>query len=152
METQGIDPRQPGNPWRTGVLLAVVLIAVLGIASAVVAGFAHVSGQRARADIIPTAARPSRAVSESECNQYAAQASRDTGRIVKDGVVGGAIGAGVGAAGGAIVDRHHSVGKGAGIGALVGAAAGTLHGLSEENRKSEEARAAYGECMARHGY
>ena len=87
-----------------------------------------------------------------DCNAYAAQARRDTGRIVKDGVVGGAVGAGVGAAGGAVVDRHHSVGRGAGIGALVGAAVGTLHGLNEENRKSEQARAAYAECMARNGY
>jgi YmgG-like glycine-zipper protein len=153
MQTHDVDPRQPGNPWRTGVLLTVVLIAVLGIAGAVVAGFAHVSGRSSRGEVVPAAAaRPSRALSESECNQYAVETSRDTGRIVKDGVVGGAVGAGVGAAGGAIVDRHHSVGKGAGIGALVGAAAGTLHGLSAENRKSEEAKAAYGECMARHGY
>lgn len=85
-----------------------------------------------------------------DCNAYAAGA-RDNMRIVKNGAIGGALGAGVGAAGGAIADGDDGIGKGAGIGALVGAAAGALYGLNEENRKSEAARAAYADCIARGG-
>ncbi len=85
-----------------------------------------------------------------DCNRYAA--SRDNGRVLRDGVIGGVLGAGVGAAAGAVVDRRHSVGRGAGIGALVGAAAGTLYGINEENQKSEQARAAYQACLERNGY
>lgn len=84
------------------------------------------------------------------CNQYAA-AARDNMRIVKDGAIGGAVGAGVGAAGGAIADGGSGAGKGAGIGAVVGVVGGALYGLNEENKKSERARAAYAECVARRG-
>ena len=87
-----------------------------------------------------------------DCNRYAANAQRDTGRIVRDGAIGGAVGAGVGAAGGAIADGGNGAGKGAGIGALVGATVGALRGLSEENQKSETARQAYADCLARRGY
>ena len=153
METRGgtVDPRLPsGNPWRTGVLITAMLIAALAIGGAVVAGLRHVASPKSAGHVERSAAVQSRAI--EDCNAPAAQARRDTGRIVKDGAIGGAVGAGVGAAGGAVVDRHHSVGRGAGIGALVGAAAGTLYGLNEENKKSEQARAAYAECMARNGY
>jgi hypothetical protein len=88
----------------------------------------------------------------AKCNELAAQARRDNTRILRDGVVGGAVGAGVGAAGGAIADGGEGAGKGAGIGALVGAAAGALYGLNEENRRSEQATAAYQQCMASRGY
>ncbi|HKC52184.1 MAG TPA: hypothetical protein VKF60_15425 [Myxococcota bacterium] len=98
-----------------------------------------------------TARQAQRAVVE-DCNQYAALARRDTGRIVRDGAVGGAVGAGVGAAGGAIADGGKGAGKGAGIGALVGATIGALRGLNEENQKSEAARTAYADCLARRGY
>jgi hypothetical protein len=37
------------------------------------------------------------------------------------------------------------------IGALVGAAAGAMYGLNEENKKSDAARAAYANCIARGG-
>jgi hypothetical protein len=88
----------------------------------------------------------------AKCNELAAQTRRDNTRILRDGVVGGAVGAGVGAAGGAIADGGEGAGKGAGIGALVGAAAGALYGLNEENRRSEQATAAYQQCMASRGY
>ncbi len=87
-----------------------------------------------------------------DCNRYAADAKRNAERVIGDALVGGAIGAGVGAAGGAIAGGDDAAGKGAGIGALVGATAGTLHGLSQENSRTEAARAAYSECMANRGY
>ena len=87
-----------------------------------------------------------------DCNRYAAQAKRDTGRIAKDGLVGGAVGVGVGAASGAVAGGSKGAGKGAGIGAILGATAGALYGLNEENQRTEAARAAYSECMARRGY
>jgi hypothetical protein len=87
-----------------------------------------------------------------DCNRYAASVTRDSGRIVRDGLVGGAVGAGLGAAGGAIADGGSGAGKGAGIGALVGATAGGLYGLNEENRKTQVARDAYRDCLARRGY
>lgn len=96
-------------------------------------------------------ATPSVALVE-QCNRYAAEAQRDHARVLRDGVLGGALGAGVGAAGGAVADGGDGAGKGAGIGAIVGATAGALYGLNEENRRSEQAMAAYRECMARRGY
>jgi hypothetical protein len=87
-----------------------------------------------------------------DCNRYAAAARRDAGRVAGEAVVGGGIGAGVGAVGGAIAGGHEAPKQGAGIGAIVGATAGTLHGLREESRRTEAARAAYAECMARGGY
>ena len=92
---------------------------------------------------------PSRAIVE-DCNRYAAE-KRDGMRIAKNGAIGGVVGAGVGAAGGAIADGGKGAGKGAGIGALVGITAGALYGLNEENRKSDAAREAYAECIARRG-
>jgi len=134
------------NPWRTGVLatggILIVLAAAIAIAGAIDGG---------ESDDEAATAQPSQAVVE-DCNRYAAEASRDTERVVKNGVVGGAIGAGLGAASGAIADGGEGAGKGAGIGALAGAAAGTLYGLNEENRRTDAARAAYRECMARQGY
>lgn len=92
-----------------------------------------------------TEARPAPEVIEN-CNQYAA-AERDNVRIMKDG----AIGAALGAAGGAIADGGSGAGKGAGIGAVVGVVGGAVYGLTEENKKSERAREAYSECIARRG-
>ena len=97
----------------------------------------------------------SRAISEpapdviENCNQYAA-AARDNKRIAKDGAIGAAVGAGVGAASGAIADGGDGAGKGAGIGAVLGVVSGALYGLNEENKKSESAREAYSDCIARH--
>lgn len=95
------------------------------------------------------AARPAPQVIQ-DCNQYAAEA-RDNMRILKDGAIGGAVGAGVGAAGGAIADGGSGAGKGAGIGAVVGVVGGALYGLNEENKKSDRAREAYAQCVARRG-
>jgi hypothetical protein len=144
-----IGSRSSRNPWRTGVLLAAALIAALGVVGGVVAGVRYASGERGQG--AAKAAAP-RAAAIEDCNRHAARVARDTGRIVKDGAVGGAVGAGVGAAGGAIVDGDDGIGKGAGLGALLGATAGTLYGLNEENRRSEQARGAYADCMARNGY
>ncbi len=94
-------------------------------------------------------ARPAPAAIE-DCNRYAAEA-RDNKRIVKDGAIGAAVGAGVGAAGGAIADGGDGAGKGAGIGAVVGVVSGAIYGLTEENKKSESARQAYADCIARQG-
>jgi hypothetical protein len=94
-------------------------------------------------------ARPTAAMIE-DCNRYAA-AERDGKRIAKDGAIGAAVGAAAGAAGGAIADGGDGAGKGAGIGAIVGAASGALYGVNEENKKSERAREAYADCIARNG-
>jgi hypothetical protein len=137
---------------RTTVLI-VVLLGALILASAVYAAMRlSDNGQTAARESRGAVGEQQRSAAIADCNQFAAQARRDTRRIVRDGAVGGAIGAGVGAAGGAIIDGDDGIGKGAGVGALLGATAGALHGLSEENRKSEEARAAYARCMADQGY
>jgi uncharacterized protein YcfJ len=145
-----------GNPWKTSVLAATATALVLGVGVAI--------GNFANRDEAEPAHHPAAASAPStranaapmevveDCNQYATQTRRDTGRIVRDGVVGGAVGAGVGAAGGAIAGGGDGAGKGAGIGAIAGVAAGTLYGLNDENRKSESARTAYQQCMARRGY
>ena len=162
---------QTRNPWRTGVLTAAVLAGVFAIAGGVLAGLRHVSEQRAARAAAEQSAREaeaSRAAAQARaeerarraeersraianCNRYAADMTRDNGHIVKNGAIGGAIGAGVGAAGGAILDGGKGAGKGAGLGALLGATAGAFEGLSEENKKNEQARAAYADCMARAG-
>lgn len=134
------------NPWRTAVIAIAILVPTfLAVGAGVMAlrkgdPLTHSS----------VASRPAAVV--EDCNRYAASAQRDTGRIVRDGAVGGAVGAGVGAAGGAIADGGKGAGKGAGIGAVVGATIGALRGISEENEKTEAARSAYAECMARRGY
>lgn len=150
------------NAWKTAVLAAIgtMLLIGVGLAVANVALDADEAKEQARRAPAVSAPAPQQRVASAgvparvveDCNQYAAQTRRDTGRIVRDGVVGGAVGAGVGAAGGAIADGGEGAGKGAGIGAIVGAAAGTLFGLNEENRKSDQATAAYQQCMARRGY
>jgi len=146
------------NPWKTGVIAGGVAFAVLlgaGLVSGLISGLIADPGgsevQQVQEVQETQPADPPHAVIE-DCNRYAAATTRDDGRILRDGVIGGALGAGVGAAGGAIADGGDGAGKGAGLGALLGAAAGTLHGLNEENRKTEAARNAYGECMARRGY
>lgn len=108
------------------IATAAVTVAMLAIGAG---GFALRKSPSLRA---ATASGKSRLVIEQvveDCNRYAAATERDTGRD-------GPIGAGVGA----------------GIGALVGATIGALRGLSEENSKTETARAAYADCLARRGY
>lgn len=138
------------NYWKTAVIAAAIGLPVIGLSYA--AG-SHLLGRRAPEVQTRSVARdaplPSQAVVE-DCNLYAA-GQRDNMRIAKNGAIGGLVGAGVGAAGGAIADGGKGAGKGAGIGALVGITAGALYGLNEENRKSEAARAAYAECIARGG-
>jgi len=139
------------NPWKWSLIASVIGIPLLVLAFA---GGARIlrsdpepeAGSRASSGAV---ARPAPAVIEN-CNQYAA-AARDNMRIVKDGAIGAAVGAGVGAAGGAIADGGSGAGKGAGIGAVVGVVGGALYGLTEENKKSERAREAYSECIARRG-
>ncbi|MEX2205481.1 MAG: glycine zipper domain-containing protein [Myxococcota bacterium] len=137
----------PSNPWKTALIAAAIGIPALGLA--VVGGSRLVGDASSERPSVRSEARPSPVVVE-DCNAYAGRA-RDNMRIVKNGAIGGAVGAGVGAAGGAIADGDDGIGKGAGIGALVGATAGALYGLNEENRKSEAARAAYADCIARGG-
>jgi hypothetical protein len=136
--------RRANNPWKTAVIASVAVVAT---AIAIGAGAAMLRKSQSHSD-----SHAKRAVIVEDCNRYAAAAQRDTGRIVRDGVVGGAVGAGVGAAGGAIADGGDGAGKGAGIGAVLGATVGALRGLSAENQKSEAARSAYADCMARRGY
>ena len=140
------------NPWRTALIAAAIGIPAIGLAYAGGSGMIGAS-----TDAPPASARsavrdepqPSSRIVE-DCNAYAARA-RDNMRIAKNGAIGGVVGAGVGAAGGAIVDGGDGLGKGAGIGALVGAAAGAMYGLNEENKKSDAAREAYANCIARGG-
>ena len=125
--------------WRRRVRVAVAALVVVA------------SALRSDAPVVVTAVQPTQSAVD-DCNHLAAQAARDTGAIVRDGAIGGAIGAGVGAAGGAIADGGDGAGKGAGIGALAGVAAGTLYGLDQENSRTEAARLAYRQCMAKRGY
>ena len=113
-------------------------------------GIAYAGGSRMLGASAPTESASRSPALVEDCNRFAARA-RDDMRIVKNGAVGGVVGAGVGAAGGAIADGGKGAGKGAGIGALVGITAGALYGLNEENRKSDAAREAYAECIARGG-
>jgi hypothetical protein len=145
------------NPWKIAAF-------VIGLAAVQLAVGVIVASRIDNADEQPAArssaaqGAPARTATSApqrvveDCNAYAAAAERDKTRILRDAVVGGAAGAGVGAAGGAIADGGEGAGKGAGIGAIVGATAGTLYGLNEENKKSEAARTAYQQCMARRGY
>ena len=55
----------------------------------------------------------------------------------------------VGASAAAIADGGNGAGKGAGIGALLGATAGTFYGFDQEQRKTEQAQAAYEACLRR---
>lgn len=135
------------NPWKWSFIAAAVGIPLTVLAFAGSAWLLQgTPDEKAGAAAL---SRPAPAVIEN-CNQYAA-AERDNMRIVKDGAIGGAVGAGVGAAGGAIADGGSGAGKGAGIGAVVGVVSGAFYGLSEENKKSERAREAYAECIARRG-
>jgi hypothetical protein len=152
VEVQTMSQRNTGqsvNPWKIAVLVGggiVLALAAAGVVTSVVQNDDASSGRA-----VASAQAPPQALIE-DCNQYAAGAQRDHGKILKDGAVGGAVGAGLGAAGGAIADGGDGAGKGAGIGAIVGAATGTLFGLNEENRRTEAARDAYRDCMARNGY
>ena len=154
------------NPWKIATL-AIVGASAAAFVSA--AGLGKVDGwngspaeesaqieasapvpQRAPAARVARAAEPASLYREREdCERYALEAQRNNGRVVRDGVVGGVVGAGLGAAGGAIADGGNGAGKGAGIGALVGAAAGTFHGFDQEQRKTEQAQAAYKACLGR---
>lgn len=133
------------NSWKAAVIGGVVAIVALVSGRAVIGALTD-DRDPERVAARSTAKPSSRAV--DDCNRYAAQVARNNGRIVKEGLIGGAVGAGIGAAGGAVADGGSGAGKGAGIGAIVGAAAGAIHGLSEENRKSEQAAVAYRTCMA----
>jgi hypothetical protein len=142
------------NPWKWSFIALVIGVPVAALA---IAGGARLLQSEpakeeaaAQARSAPSvAARPAPRVIE-DCNRYAAEA-RDNMRILRDGAIGAAGGAAVGAAGGAIADGGSGAGKGAGIGAVVGAVGGALYGLNEENQKSERARQAYAECVARRG-
>lgn len=145
-----METRRPTNPWKTAVIGTAIGVAAFGLLGLAFAGGSRMFGNDEPGSTEPEVhSRVSPAVVEN-CNVFAAQA-RDNARIAKNGVVGGAVGAGVGAASGAIADGGKGAGKGAGIGALVGAAAGAFYGLTEENKKSEAAREAYAECVARNG-
>jgi len=137
------------NPWKWIVIAAVIGVPLLVLAFA---GGARLLQRDPEADARAPGQAAVRSAPEvvEDCNRYAA-AARDNMRIAKDGAIGGAVGAGVGAAGGAIADGGKGAGKGAGIGAVVGVVGGALYGLTEENQKSERAREAYAECMARRG-
>jgi uncharacterized protein YcfJ len=145
------------NPWKWSFIAAVIGIPVAVLAFAGAARLiqnqpeqeAQAQARAARPARV-AAARPAPRVIE-DCNAYATEQARDNMRILKDGAIGGAVGAGVGAAGGAIADGGSGAGKGAGIGAVVGAVGGALYGLNEENKKSDRARQAYAECIARRG-
>ena len=143
--------RNGSNPWKITTLALVIGLPALVLGAAVIANLSEDSGQEAPPAVSSASPSPD---AIDDCNQYAAavREGKDLGRIAKDALIGAAAGAGVGAAGGAIVDGGSGAGKGAGVGAVVGAAAGTAYGLNEENRKSEEARRAYRECMAKRGY
>ena len=138
------------NPWKTALIALAIGVPALGLAFVGGSRMVGKSEPAAARSVARSEARPSPAVVE-DCNVYASGIARDNMRIAKNGAIGGAVGAGVGAAGGAIADGDDGIGKGAGIGALVGAAAGAMYGLNEENRKSEAARAAYADCIARGG-
>jgi len=140
------------NPWRTAVISTAVVLAVM---LAIGAGAYAIRKSPTLHAATPTSSTSARQVDRQvveDCNRYAVQTQRDTGHIVKDGAIGGAVGAGVGAAGGAIAKGGEGAGKGAGIGALLGAAIGAWRGLSDENQKTEAARTAYADCLARRGY
>jgi len=150
------------NPWKNAVIGGSVAALILIATGAVVASLqgdaaekpSAIAAQvpaRAAAPAPRVASAPPQSIVE-DCNRHAAAADRNEMEIAKDGLIGGAIGAGVGAAGGAIAKGGKGAGKGAGIGAIVGAVGGSLYGLNEENRRTESARAAYGDCMARRGY
>lgn len=157
------NPSSPErNPWK-GAVIGGSVVALIAVATgAMVANFrsnpteepaeiAAQSSSRAAAPAREAASAPPPSTVE-DCNRHAAAADRNEMEIAKDGLIGGAIGAGVGAAGGAIAKGDKGAGKGAGIGAIVGAVGGSLYGLNEENRRTETARAAYRDCMARRGY
>jgi len=145
--SKGMDTRN--NPWKWSFVAAAIAVPVTVLAFAGGARLMQSTPEEEAPAAARAVAHPAPALVEN-CNQYAA-AARDNMRIVKDGAIGGAVGAGVGAAGGAIADGGSGAGKGAGIGAVVGVVGGALYGLNEENRKSEGARAAYAECIARRG-
>jgi hypothetical protein len=135
------------DPWK---VMAITLLIAASSALAIAAGAVLLPGNETESRDTASS-RPPVAMVE-DCNRHAAAARRDGGVIVRDGLIGGAVGAGVGAASGAAADGGDGVGKGAAIGAVVGTTAGALYGLSEENRRSADARAAYSECLARSGY
>ena len=105
--------RDKGTFWKIASLtmggILLLLAALVIVASAL----------RNDESVVVGAVQPPQAAVD-DCNHLAAQAARDTGAIVQNGVIGGAIGAGVGAAGGAIADGGDGAGKGAGIGRLRG--------------------------------
>jgi hypothetical protein len=155
-----MESKKPPNAWKTAVIATAIGVAAFGLLGLAFAGGSGVFSNSGDDEVeIAAPARdrdepsarvtPAPAVIEN-CNVYAAKA-RDNMAIAKSGGIGAVVGAGVGAGAGAIADGGKGAGKGAGIGAIVGLTAGALYGLNEENNKSEAARAAYAECMARGG-
>jgi hypothetical protein len=154
-----MESTKPPNAWKTAVIATAIGVAAFGLLGLAFAGGSGVFSNSAEEVEVAAPARdraePSVRVTPppvviENCNVYAAHA-RDNMEIAKKGGIGAVVGAGVGAAGGAIADGGDGAGKGAGIGAIVGLTAGALYGLNEENNKSEAARAAYAECIARGG-
>lgn len=159
-----MESTKPPNAWKTAVIATAIGVAAFGLLGLAFAGGSGVFSNSGDDEVeVAAPARdrdenrdepsarvtPPPAVIEN-CNVYAAHA-RDNMAIAKKGGIGAVVGAGVGAGAGAIADGGKGAGKGAGIGAIVGLTAGALYGLNEENNKSEAARAAYAECMARGG-
>ena len=152
MNTRAINAENESTrdwKWKATLFALLLLIPTL---LAIGAGAYALRKSPAMRAVTPGMSAPRERAVVEDCNRYADAARRDTGTIVRDGAIGGAVGAGVGAAGGAIADGGNGAGKGAGIGALVGATVGALRGLSQENQRSEAARSAYSDCLARRGY
>ena len=155
------------NPWKIATVTIVAALSGALISGLVVAKVQSASSERdaaveeaveieaevvAEVEPAPATTQPApRQVPLEDCERYRWATKRDKGHIVRDGVMGAAVGAGLGAATGAIVDGGKGAGKGAGIGALVGVAGGSLYGLNQENRKTDQARRAYYACMDRRG-
>ena len=149
------------NPWKNVVIFGGVAFVAFLAAGGVIAYLQDDAGESetaAEQTAQPSASAPAVSAGQppqriiEDCNRYAAEADRDGKEIAKDGLLGAVAGAGLGAAAGAIADGGSGAGKGAGIGAIVGGAGGTLYGFNKENQRTEAARAAYRECMARNGY
>ena len=135
-EPQGTRSSE-NNPWKTA-LIAGGAAALIFIATGAVFAYLQDDDIEEPAEIAAEAAAPRPAAAPTpqvasappasiveDCNRYAAAADRNEMEIAKDGLLGGAI---------------------------VGAAGGTLYGLNQENQRTEGARYAYQECMARRGY
>jgi hypothetical protein len=118
------------NPWKTAQLVVALCVPLSAIGVAV--ELLVDAGARSAAASAPTSHAGAPAPVVDDCNRLAEQAPRDTTRQLRDVVFGGA---------GAALANGRAIGT-----------VGTLHGLSQKNRKSEYAVAAYRQCMARRGW